>query len=112
MWSTIANLKENINKIALDVHDDDDDDYYYDDDGGGEDDELEIHGVRSNGIDSPSPSVSDHHRRRSYSRRFSHSNSASQSPVTNGIGSPHNSEVHRIVFLYGLNLNLLRVSVD
>ncbi|KAL1329077.1 hypothetical protein AAHE18_12G014900 [Arachis hypogaea] len=26
MWGTIANLKENLNKIALDVHDDDDDD--------------------------------------------------------------------------------------
>lgn len=24
MWGTIANLKENLNKIALDVHDDDD----------------------------------------------------------------------------------------
>lgn len=26
MWSTIANLKENLNKIALDVHDEDEED--------------------------------------------------------------------------------------
>ncbi|GAV69909.1 hypothetical protein CFOL_v3_13409 [Cephalotus follicularis] len=70
MWGTIANLKENLNKIALDVHDDDD----------------EIYGSR-NGDDS---SVSD----RRNSHRFAHSKPVSPSPVANGIDSPlHNPEI-------------------
>ncbi|KAK9279991.1 hypothetical protein L1049_013675 [Liquidambar formosana] len=77
MWSTIANLKENLNKIAHDVHEDDEDD----------DDELEIYG-RSNGDDS---SVSD----RRVSHRFAHSKSASQSPVANGIDSAYSSEIEQ-----------------
>ncbi|XVF73109.1 hypothetical protein PTKIN_Ptkin12aG0175100 [Pterospermum kingtungense] len=74
MWSSIANLKENLNKIALDVHDDDDE-------------ELEIYGSQ-NGDNSPFFS-------RRNSHRFSHSNSVSLSPIANGIDSPINSEVER-----------------
>jgi len=75
MWSSIENLKQNLNKIALDVHDDDDDD----------DEELEIH-ASSNGYDSP---VSD----RRNSHRFAHSKSVSRSLDANGNGSPYNFEV-------------------
>lgn len=64
MWSTIANLKENLNKIALDVHDDDDE-------------ELQIHAPV---VAAEDPSVSD--------RRFSHNYAHS-----NGIDSAYNSEV-------------------
>ncbi|XP_021767156.1 golgin candidate 4-like [Chenopodium quinoa] len=73
MWSSIANLKENLNKIALDVHDDDDDE-----------DELSIHAY-----DSP---YSD--RRRSHS--LAHSKSPSYSPnLSNGNDSPYVSEIER-----------------
>ena len=58
MWGTIADFKENLNKIALDVHHDGDDD---------DDDE--------------SPTFSD---RRS-SRASTHSNSIPRSPLVNGI---------------------------
>ncbi|XP_062090555.1 golgin candidate 4-like isoform X1 [Humulus lupulus] len=68
MWSSIENLKENLNKIAQDVHDDEDDD------------ELEIYGVNG-GEASP---VFD--RRNSHS--FAHSKSTSRSPLANGIDSP------------------------
>ncbi|CAL5382103.1 unnamed protein product [Camellia sinensis] len=67
MWSTIANLKENLNKIALDVHDDDDDD----------EQGIEIY-------NSPD--------RTRLSRNFSHSSPASRSPLANGFDSHHNSE--------------------
>lgn len=76
MWNSIANLKENLNKIALDVHDDDDD----------EEDELEIYASRNGVQDSP---VS--YRRNSHS--FAHSKSVSRSPVPNGIDSAYNFEV-------------------
>lgn len=78
MWGTIANLKENLNKIALDVHEDDDDD---DDD----DEDLTINGS-GNGDATP---VSD----RRNSHRFAHSKSVSRSPFSNGIDSPRNPEV-------------------
>lgn len=58
MWSSIADLKENLNKISLDVHDD------YD-----EEDELSIHGYDSLYSD----------RRRSHS--LVHSKSPSDSPI-------------------------------
>ncbi|KAF7801277.1 golgin candidate 3-like isoform X1 [Senna tora] len=79
MWGTIANLKENLNKIALDVHQDD-----YDDD-----EELEIYG-RPNGDTSP---IFD--RRNSHS--FAHSKSGSRSPLSNGIDDPaaFNSEIEQ-----------------
>ncbi|KAL7203295.1 hypothetical protein ACSBR2_016564 [Camellia fascicularis] len=70
MWSTIANLKENLNKIALDVHDDDDDD----------EQGIEIY-------NSPD--------RTRLSRNFSHSSPASGSPLANGFDSHHNSEIEQ-----------------
>jgi hypothetical protein len=77
MWNSIANLKENLNKIALDVHDQDDDD---------EEDELEIYASR-NGVEHSS--VSD--RRNSHS--FANLKSVPWSPVPNGIDSAYNIEV-------------------
>lgn len=78
MWSTtLANLKENLNKIALDVHDEDDDD------------EADKRSEISNSRDSFS--FSD--------RRFSHNSarsvSVSDSPVANGFDSPSNSEIEQ-----------------
>ncbi|KAM7508610.1 hypothetical protein LguiA_019063 [Lonicera macranthoides] len=72
MWSTtLANWKENLNKIALDVHDDDD-----------EDEELSIYNNRQ-----------DSDRRISHS--FARSPSVSNSPVANGFDSPSNSEIEQ-----------------
>lgn len=70
MWSThLANLKENLNKIALDVHDDEDD--------------LSIY----NSPDRQDSSLSD--------RRISHNfvSVNSNSPLSNGIHSPSNYEI-------------------
>jgi len=76
MWSTIANLKENLNQIALDVHNDDDDE-----------DDVVSYGIPNDG---DSPSVSD---RRS-SRGSRRSNSIPRSPIPNGIADhPYSSEV-------------------
>ncbi|KAK7292740.1 hypothetical protein RJT34_15592 [Clitoria ternatea] len=77
MWGTIANFKENLNKIALDVHDDDDDDI------------LRIYGAASpaNGDDS---SFSD--------RRSSHGSASSKfirSPLGNGVDHASPSEVEQ-----------------
>ncbi|CAI0470210.1 unnamed protein product [Linum tenue] len=74
MWSSIENLKQNLNKIALDVHDD-------------EDEELEIYGF-GNGDDQ---SVSG--RRNSHSS--AHAKSVSPSPVANGVDSPYNSQIEQ-----------------
>ncbi|KAK8466304.1 hypothetical protein PHAVU_008G057500 [Phaseolus vulgaris] len=72
MWGTIANFKENLNKIALDVH------YAHDDD-----DDDEHHLV--------SPAVSD----RRNSHTFAHSNSLPSSPPPNGMTDhPYASEDH------------------
>ncbi|XP_050237693.1 golgin candidate 4 [Mercurialis annua] len=68
MWSSIEALKQNLNKIALDVHEDGDDEIYASTNGGGD--------------------YSD--RRNSHS--YAHSKSASRSPSANGIDSPINSE--------------------
>ncbi|XP_054801937.1 golgin candidate 3-like isoform X2 [Prosopis cineraria] len=70
MWGSIANLKENLNKIALDVYQDDDDD----------EDVLEIYS-RPNGFNSP---ISD--RRNSHS--FAHSKLGPRSPLSNGMDDP------------------------
>lgn len=73
MWSTrLASLKENLNKISQDVHDDDDD---YED--------SSIYNSNDRN-DSPVPN------RRFSDRSFSYSNS----PVSNGFDSAHNSEVY------------------
>lgn len=77
MWGTIANLKENLNKIAQDVHDDDDEE------------ELAIY-ASLNGGGGQDSSISD--RRNSHS--FAHSKSpSSRSPVSNGFDSAFNPEV-------------------
>lgn len=73
MWGSIANLKENLNKIALDVHQDDEDD----------DDDLQIYATNNdndndNAFSSP---ISD----RRNSHRFAHSKFPSRSPLSNGI---------------------------
>ncbi|KAA8520693.1 hypothetical protein F0562_015035 [Nyssa sinensis] len=74
MWSSIANLKENLNKIALDVHEDDDE-------------ELEIYNSR----DREDSSLSD----RRISHNFAHSKSDSHSPVVNGFDSAYTSEIEQ-----------------
>ncbi|KAB2056404.1 hypothetical protein ES319_A11G099800v1 [Gossypium barbadense] len=74
MWTSIANLKENLNKITLDVHRDDDE-------------ELEIYGSE-NGRHS---TFSD----RRNSHTFAHSKPVSFSPLASGIDSPFNSEIGR-----------------
>lgn len=77
MWGTIANLKENLNKIALDVHYDDEDDVV-----------TPLYGGSS--ADGESPAVSD----RRNSHGFTHSKSIPRSPVANGITDhPNASEV-------------------
>lgn len=81
MWSTIANLKENLNKMAQDVHDEDD-----------EDEEFEIY-ASLNGAQASS--ISD--RRNSHS--FAHSKSPSRSPIPNGIDSFINPEVWHCFYL-------------
>ncbi|GMP61264.1 hypothetical protein CsSME_00023795 [Camellia sinensis var. sinensis] len=84
MWSTIANLKENLNKMALDVHHHDYD-YDYHDDDEQQEEELRVY-------DSPNRNghlVSDH--------RFSHNFAYSLQPShSNGFEySPDNSEVEQ-----------------
>ncbi|KAM1019311.1 hypothetical protein ACFX2C_040834 [Malus domestica] len=76
MWSTIANLKENLNKMAQDVHDDEDDD-----------EEYEIYAING----SQASSLSD--RRNSHS--FAHSKSPSRSPIPNGIDFPFSPEIEQ-----------------
>lgn len=78
MWSSIANLKENLNKIALDVHDDDD-----------EEEDLNIYGSTNGGGD-----FLDSDRRNSNGFRYS------RSPMSNGVESPVNHEV--LFFVLGL----------
>lgn len=76
MWSSIENLKENLNRIALEIHDDDEDD-----------EELSIY---NSGDRSGSNSASD----RRISRNFSRSKTPTyNSPIANGFDSAHNPEV-------------------
>lgn len=77
MWSSIANLKENLNKIALDVHHDDDEE------------EFPIYGSSASNGGDGDVSVSD--RRNSHS--FAHSNSVARSPIANGIDDTRHAEV-------------------
>uniref|UniRef100_A0A1J3J1U6 Golgin candidate 4 n=1 Tax=Noccaea caerulescens TaxID=107243 RepID=A0A1J3J1U6_NOCCA len=78
MWSSIANLKENLNKIALDVHDDDDE----------EEEDLTNYGSTNGGGHFP-----DSDRRNS--NGFRYSRSVSRSPMANGVESPVNNEIER-----------------
>ncbi|GFP91468.1 golgin candidate 4 [Phtheirospermum japonicum] len=79
MWSSVANLKESLSKIALDVHDDD------------EDDELSIHTPSSRDRFENGNSVSE----RRLSRSFSRSSTPTHSPITNGFDSPSTPEVQQ-----------------
>lgn len=89
MWSSVANLKESLSKIALDVHDDDDDD-----------EELSIYTSphRDQSVNGDSGSE------RRISRNYTRSNTSS--PIINGFGSPSNHEVFRI-YLCSIGLILL-----
>ena len=83
MWSTsLASFKENLNKIAQDVHDDDD--------------EYEDSSIYNSNDRNDSP-VSN---RRFSDRSFSYTNS----PLSNGFDSAHNSEVYptylHLLFIY------------
>ncbi|CAN4108338.1 unnamed protein product [Withania somnifera] len=79
MWSSIENLKENLNRIALEIHDDDDED----------DGKLSIY---NSGDRADSNSVSD----RRVSRNFAHSKSPTyHSPIANGFDSAHNPEIEK-----------------
>lgn len=74
MWSTnLANLKENLNKIALDVHDDDDED------------DADDYEKLSEIPNSRNSSFSD--------RRVSLNHGRNFSPIANGLDSTSNSEV-------------------
>ncbi|CAH2057756.1 unnamed protein product [Thlaspi arvense] len=88
MWSSIANLKENLNKIALDVHDDDE-----------EDEDLTVYGSTNGGGD-----FLDSDRRNS--NGFRYSRSVSRSPMANGVDSPVNHEIER----YKAEINKLQES--
>ncbi|CAN8286149.1 unnamed protein product [Cochlearia groenlandica] len=86
MWSSIANLKENLNKIALDVHDDDDDE---------EEEDLAVYGS-VNGVGD----LTEPNRRNSNGYRYS------RSPMVNGVESPVNHEIER----YKAEINKLQES--
>lgn len=79
MWSSIENLKENLNRIALEIHDDDDED----------DEEVSIY---NSGDRSDTNSASD----RRISRSFSRSKTPTyHSPIANGFDSAHNPEIEK-----------------
>ncbi|KAI3444478.1 hypothetical protein Pfo_001143 [Paulownia fortunei] len=75
MWSSVANLKESLSKIALDVHDDDDE-------------ELSIYTPPPRDQLDNGNSVSE----RRISRNFTRLNTPTHSPIVNGFGSPSNHE--------------------
>ncbi|XP_016467442.2 golgin candidate 4 isoform X2 [Nicotiana tabacum] len=78
MWSSIENFKENLNRIALEIHDDEDDE-----------EELSVH---SSGDPPENNSISD----RRISRSFGRSKSPTyHSPIANGFGSAHNPEIEK-----------------
>lgn len=79
MWNSVANLKESLSKIALDVHDDDDE-------------ELSIYTSppRDQSVNGDSGSE------RRISRNFTRFSDAS-SPIMNGYDSPSNHEVFRFI---------------
>lgn len=78
MWNSVANLKESLSKIALDVHDDDDE-------------ELSIYTSppRDHSVNGDSGSE------RRISRNFTRSDASS--PIMNGFDSPPNREVFRFI---------------
>nr|KYP77198.1 hypothetical protein KK1_021474 [Cajanus cajan] len=78
MWGTIANLKENLNKIALDVHDDDHDEI------------LRAYAAGSP-TDADNSAVSD----RRTSHASAHSKSGIGSPLANGIDHASPSQIEQ-----------------
>ncbi|KAG6430193.1 hypothetical protein SASPL_108255 [Salvia splendens] len=74
MWSSVANLKESLSKIALDVHDDDDDE------------ELSMY-------TSPPRDQSDNASSGSERRVSCNSSAPTHSPIINGFYSPPNHEI-------------------
>ncbi|KAG6427181.1 hypothetical protein SASPL_111421 [Salvia splendens] len=74
MWSSVANLKESLSKIALDVHDDDDDE------------ELSMY-------TSPPRDQSDNASSGSERRVSRNSSAPTHSPIINGFDSPPNHEI-------------------
>ncbi|KAL3829700.1 hypothetical protein ACJIZ3_018502 [Penstemon smallii] len=78
MWSSVANLKESLSKITLDVHDDDDE-------------ELSIYTPPSRDRFENGNSVSE----RRTSRNYTHSYSPTHSPIINGFNSPSKTEIEQ-----------------
>ncbi|KAL6507219.1 hypothetical protein OROHE_022118 [Orobanche hederae] len=80
MWSSVANLKESLSKIALDIHDDNDDE------------ELSIYTPRSRDRFEIGNSVPEQRISRSFSRTYT---PAAHSPVVNGFDSSSNHEIQQ-----------------
>ncbi|KAK4418577.1 Golgin candidate 3 [Sesamum alatum] len=78
MWSSVANLKESLSKIALDVHDEDDE-------------ELSIYNSSPRDQLDNGNSVSE----RRISRNFTRSSTPTHSPIGNGFDSPLNHEIEQ-----------------
>lgn len=79
MWSSIENLKENLNRIALEIHDEDDED----------EEELSIY---NSDVRSDTNSASN----RRISRNFSRSKTPTyHSPIANGFDSANNPEIEK-----------------
>jgi len=84
MWSSIENLKENLNRIALEIHDEDDED----------EEELSIY---NSDVRSDTNSASN----RRISRNFSRSKTPTyHSPIANGFDSANNPEVFLKIYNY------------
>ncbi|KAL2478725.1 Golgin candidate 4 [Forsythia ovata] len=81
MWNSVANLKESLSKIALDVHEDDDDE------------DLSIYTPHRDRFDNSNNNHSVSERR--ISRNFTNSRSPTHSPIVNGFDSPHNHEIEK-----------------
>ncbi|PIA34302.1 hypothetical protein AQUCO_03800117v1 [Aquilegia coerulea] len=104
MWSSIANLKENLNQMRLDVHDDDDDEEEEEEDNN----EFEIYRSRSNSSDrgrrgeDNDSSISD----RRFSHQFAQSKSPLRTPTSNGFDSRFKEEIEQ----YKAEVQRLRAS--
>ncbi|KAL6495538.1 hypothetical protein OROGR_030101 [Orobanche gracilis] len=81
MWNSVANLKESLSKIALDIHDDNDDD-----------EELSIYTPRSRDRFENGNSVPGRRISRSFSRSYM---PAAHSPVVSGFDSSSNQEIQQ-----------------
>ncbi|XP_075510785.1 golgin candidate 4-like isoform X1 [Primulina tabacum] len=77
MWSSVANLKESLSKIALDVHEEDDD-------------ELSLYTPPRDRLENNNGVFE-----RRISRNFKRSSSPMHSPITNGFDSPYDHEIER-----------------